>query len=86
MRVPGAPMSESGAPSEHEEHLQRTAIDSQQGTTGAGASRTPLELLDGVITPSGCGNFDRVLERASNADDSAAGLCFDAEEIKGFVL
>jgi len=52
MREPGTPMSESGAPSEHEAHLQRTAIGSQQGTTGAGASRTPLELLDGVITPS----------------------------------
>lgn len=52
MRVPGAPMSESGAPSEHEAHLRRTAIGSQQGTTGAGASRTPLELLDGIITPS----------------------------------
>jgi sulfane dehydrogenase subunit SoxC len=45
-------MSKSGAPSEHEAHLQRTAIGSQQGTTGAGASRTPLELLDGIITPS----------------------------------
>ncbi len=52
MRGPGAPMSESGAPSEHEAHLQRTAIGSQTGTTGAGASRTPLELLDGIITPS----------------------------------
>jgi len=52
MRVPGAPMSESGAPSEHEAHLQRMAIGSQPGTTGAGASRTPLELLDGIITPS----------------------------------
>jgi sulfane dehydrogenase subunit SoxC len=52
MRVPGAPMSESGAPSEHEAHLRRTAIGSQPGTTGAGASRTPLELLDGIITPS----------------------------------
>ena len=52
MRVPGAPMSESGSPSDHEAHLQRTAIASQPGTTGAGASRTPLELLDGIITPS----------------------------------
>jgi sulfane dehydrogenase subunit SoxC len=52
MRGPGAPMSGSGAPSDHEAHLQRTAISTQAGTTGAGASRSPLELLDGIITPS----------------------------------
>lgn len=52
MRTPGAPMSESGAPSEYEADVVRTAIGSQPGTTGSGASRTPLELLDGIITPS----------------------------------
>ncbi len=34
MRGPGAPLSESGAPSQHEAHLQRTGIGSQPGTTG----------------------------------------------------
>jgi len=52
MRGPGAPMSGSGAPSDHEAHMQRTAIRSQAGTTGAGSSRSPLEFLDGIITPS----------------------------------
>lgn len=52
MRAPGAPMSPSGAPSEYESHVQRRPIGSQPGTTGTGAARTPLELLDGVITPS----------------------------------
>jgi sulfane dehydrogenase subunit SoxC len=52
MTVPGEGMSESGAPSKFETKLQRQAIGSQLGTTGAGASRSPLEHLDGIITPS----------------------------------
>ncbi|MDH4047715.1 MAG: sulfite dehydrogenase [Gammaproteobacteria bacterium] len=52
MRIPGAGMSESGAPSRYESELYRRAIASQPGTTGAGVSRTPLEHLDGIITPS----------------------------------
>lgn len=52
MKVPGAPLSESGAPSKYESHVKRLAISSQPGTTGTGVSRTPLEYLDGLITPS----------------------------------
>lgn len=52
MKAPGAGMSESGAVSRHESHLQRINVSSQPGTTGSGVSRTPLELLDGIITPS----------------------------------
>lgn len=52
MTAPGAPMSPSGAPSEFEAYLQRAPIGSQPGTTGSGASRTPLQHLDGIITPS----------------------------------
>jgi len=52
MRAPGAPLSGTGAPSEHEAHLQRTAIVSRPGGPGSGASRAPLEFLDGIITPS----------------------------------
>jgi len=51
-RIPGAGMSEAGAPSPHENHLVRGPIGSQTGTTGAGASRTPLQHLEGIITPS----------------------------------
>ena len=50
--LPGAGMSESGAPSPFEDHVKRLNVGSRQGTTGSGASRTPLELLDGIITPS----------------------------------
>ena len=50
--APGAGMSESGAVSKYESELYRRAIGSQPGTTGAGVSRTPLEHLDGIITPS----------------------------------
>jgi sulfane dehydrogenase subunit SoxC len=52
LKIPGAGMSESGAPSLHEAHRLRGPIGSQKGTTGAGASRSPLEYLDGIITPS----------------------------------
>ena len=52
-RAPGAPMSGYGARSPFEDHVQRLAIASQPGTAGSGVSRTPLEHLDGVITPNG---------------------------------
>ena len=52
MQAPGAGMSESGAPSRHESHLVRAPIGSSAGTTGTGASRSPLQFLDGIITPS----------------------------------
>jgi sulfane dehydrogenase subunit SoxC len=52
MTVPGTGMSESGLPSRYESHLKRGNVGSQPGTTGAGSSRTPLEHLDGIITPS----------------------------------
>jgi sulfane dehydrogenase subunit SoxC len=50
--APGAPMSDSGLPSEYEAHVRRTGIRSAPGTTGTGVSFTPLENLDGIITPS----------------------------------
>jgi len=52
MKAPGGPMSEAGAPSSHEAHVVRAPVGSLPGTTGTGASRTPLQLLDGIITPS----------------------------------
>ena len=52
MMAPGAGISESSAPSRFEHHVRRTNIQSQPGTTGSGASRTPLQHLDGIITPS----------------------------------
>jgi len=52
MKTPGAGMSSQGAPSRFEEHVQRMHIGSQPGTDGSGSSRTPLQLLDGLITPS----------------------------------
>ena len=58
MKAPGAGMSEYGSPSKYEVNGKRTLIRSQPGTTGSGASRTPLEALDGTITPSGL-HFER---------------------------
>jgi sulfane dehydrogenase subunit SoxC len=58
MRAPGAGMSAYGQPSKFEAKVTRIAIASQPGTTGSGASRTPLERLNGIITPSGL-HFER---------------------------
>jgi sulfane dehydrogenase subunit SoxC len=58
MTVPGAGMSGYGTPSRYESRVTRTLIRSQPGTTGSGASRTPLESLDGTVTPSGL-HFER---------------------------
>lgn len=58
MKAPGAGMSEYGSPAKYEGKVTRTLIRSQPGTTGSGASRTPLEQLDGMITPSGL-HFER---------------------------
>jgi len=52
MKAPGGPMSEAGATSSYESNVVRGPVGSLPGTTGTGASRTPLQLLDGIITPS----------------------------------
>ena len=51
MKQPGSGMGESG-PSKYESHIKRDSVGSQPVTTGSGASRTPIEHLDGIITPS----------------------------------
>src|SRR5258705_13822983 len=58
MKIPGAGMSEYGSPAKYESKVTRTLIRSQPGTTGSGASRTPLESLEGMITPTGL-HFER---------------------------
>jgi sulfane dehydrogenase subunit SoxC len=58
MQYPGAPFSAYGGPAKYESKVTRTLIRSQPGTTGSGASRTPLEMLEGTITPSGL-HFER---------------------------
>ena len=57
MLVPGAGMSGYGLRSPHEDHVQR-GFGSLPGTVGTGASRTPLEHLEGIITP-GALHFER---------------------------
>jgi len=58
MKAPGAGFSPYGAPSKYESKVTRTLMRSQPGTTGSGAIRTPLEALEGTITPSGL-HFER---------------------------
>ena len=57
-RFPGQAMRGYGTPAETETQVVRQRIRSQPGTTGAGASGTPLQHLRGTITPSGL-HFER---------------------------
>ena len=58
MKAPGAPLSGYGQRSRFEEGVQRYVATPAAGTTGAGASRTPLERLSGMITPNAL-HFER---------------------------
>src|SRR5271165_3798461 len=57
MREVGAPFAPYGQPSHFESKVVRT-IGTLPGTTGTGASRTPLHALEGMITPNGL-HFER---------------------------
>ncbi len=57
MRVPGRGMEPYGNRSSHENDVTRL-VSAETGTVGAGASRTPHERLEGVITPSAL-HFER---------------------------
>jgi sulfane dehydrogenase subunit SoxC len=57
MKTPGLPMRGYGERSAHEAGVQRL-VNAQPGTTGSGGSRTPLEALEGIITPSSL-HFER---------------------------
>jgi sulfane dehydrogenase subunit SoxC len=57
MQVPGSGFVGYGQPSKYEEKVART-WNTAPGTTGTGAARTPLHLLDGMITPNGV-HFER---------------------------
>ena len=56
-KIPGAGFTPYGTPSRFESKVGRI-FASAPGTTGTGAARTPLHLLDGMITPNGL-HFER---------------------------
>ena len=57
MRTPGMPMRAYGERSPREARVQRT-VGATTGAAGTGSSRTPLESLEGIITPSSL-HFER---------------------------
>jgi len=57
-QAPGAALSGYGDRSTYEEGITRYNIRAYPGTTGSGASWTPLESLEGIITPSAL-HFER---------------------------
>jgi len=57
MKAPGGPLRPYGERSPHESNVQRI-VGPMPGTTGSGSSRTPLEFLEGMITPNSL-HFER---------------------------
>ena len=57
MKMPGRPFSAYGTPSKWQEKVQRI-FTITPGRAGTGVSRTPLQLLEGTITPAGL-HFER---------------------------
>ena len=57
MKTPGRPFSAYGVPSKWQEKVQRV-VTVAPGRPGTGVSRTPLQLLEGTITPAGL-HFER---------------------------
>ncbi|WP_428099925.1 sulfite dehydrogenase [Candidatus Rariloculus sp.] len=94
MRVPGAGMSGYGERSAHEDYVQRS-FASRPGTIGSGSSRTPHELLEGIITPSAL-HFERHHNGIPDIDPSrhrlmihglvARPLMFDLESLSRYPL
>lgn len=71
MLAPGAPFTGYGSPSPHEANVKRTAsLPYEAIAPGSGASRTPLERLNGAITPNGL-HFTR--NHAGTPDIDPAG-------------
>ena len=57
MKTPGTPMRAYGERSPHEARVQRS-VGATPGAAGTGSSRTPLESLEGIVTPSSL-HFER---------------------------
>ncbi len=57
LTTPGAPFSAYGQPSPHERRVMR-AVGANADVPGNGVSWTPLETLEGIVTPSGL-HFER---------------------------
>src|SRR5262245_66281602 len=66
MKTPGAPMRGYGERSPYEAKVLR-AVNATPSTTGTGGSRTPLEALEGIITPSSL-DFERLHRRVPDTD------------------
>ena len=72
-RLPGSAMRGYGQPAKSEGEVVRQRIRSQPGTTGSGASATPLQHLHGTITQSGL-HFERHHSGVPNLNANAHKL------------
>jgi sulfane dehydrogenase subunit SoxC len=72
MREPGAPFVAYGQPSHFENKIVKV-FTSLPGTTGTGSARTPLQALEGTITPNGL-HFERAHDGIPDIDPDAHQL------------
>jgi len=76
-RVPGAPLRAYGQPSPHEAAIQRWVVGNAM-VPGNGASWSPLQDLEGIITPSGL-HFERHHNGVPQIDPAANRLAIMGE-------
>ena len=70
--TPGRPMTSYGAPSSHEDDVRRL-VAAVPGTDGCGISMTPLQSLEGTITPNAL-HFERHHSGVPDIDPDAHRL------------
>jgi sulfane dehydrogenase subunit SoxC len=79
MKTPGSYFVPYGQPSRFASKVARV-FASAPGTTGTGASRTPLHLLDGTITPNGL-HFERHHSGIPDIDPEAHRLLIASSSV-----
>lgn len=94
MKEPGSPFTPYGAPSRFEDNVVRIYAN-PPNAPGAGASRTPLHRLQGVITPNGL-HFERSHSGVPDIDPGrhrllihglvARSLVFDLETLSRYPM
>ena len=75
MTTPGRPFSGYGMPASYEANVKRL-VGPPGISPGTGSSRTPLEMLDGIITPSGL-HYERHHNGVPDIDPATHVLLID---------
>src|SRR5499426_220559 len=86
MKVPGANFAPYGQPSQFESKVVRAiAPPANPATRGIGTARTPLHLLEGMVTPSGL-HFERSHSGIPDIDPDQQPLVFTLEALSRYPM